>query len=79
MTHRQDLDSKDLVQLVEQSMEEDEMDYHDDGYIELVLKMMGSMCDGQNTVLQVSWVWTWWLSYILYWNGQLVWTPALGL
>lgn len=27
--------------------------YKDDGYIELVLKVLASMCDGQNTVLQV--------------------------
>ena len=47
------MESKELVQLVEQSMDEEEMDYHDDGYIELVLRMMGSMCDGQNTTLQV--------------------------
>ncbi|KAI0208429.1 Inositol 1,4,5-trisphosphate receptor type 2 [Lamellibrachia satsuma] len=46
------MESKELVQLVEQSMDEEEMDYHDDGYIELVLRMMGSMCDGQNTTLQ---------------------------
>ena len=48
------MDSKELVQLVEESMEEEEMDYHDDGYMELVLRMMGLMCDGQNTTLQVS-------------------------
>ena len=40
-------------ELVEQSLDKEEMDYHDDGYIELVLRMMGSMCDGQNTILQV--------------------------
>ena len=49
------MDSKELTQLVEESMEEEaEMDYHDDGYMELMLRMMGLMCDGQNTTLQVS-------------------------
>ena len=33
--------------------EGDELDYRDDGYIELVLKILGLMCDGQNRVLQV--------------------------
>ena len=47
------METKKLVQLVEQSLDKEEMDYHDDGYIELVLRMMGSMCDGQNTILQV--------------------------
>ncbi|KAI0212013.1 hypothetical protein LSAT2_003099 [Lamellibrachia satsuma] len=45
----EDMESKELV---EQSLDKEEMDYHDDGYIELVLRMMGSMCDGQNTILQ---------------------------
>ena len=31
-----------------------ELDYRDDGYIELVLKILGLMCDGQNRVLQVN-------------------------
>ena len=35
------------------SMADTDLDYHDDGYIEIVLKMMGLMCDNQNTVLQV--------------------------
>jgi len=34
--------------------EEMDMEYEDDGYIELVLKVLGLMCDGQNTQLQVS-------------------------
>lgn len=33
--------------------EEMEMEYEDDGYIELVLKVLGLMCDGQNARLQV--------------------------
>ncbi|KAI0240007.1 hypothetical protein LSAT2_009288, partial [Lamellibrachia satsuma] len=44
-----DMEGKELV---EQTLDKEEMDYHDDGYIELVLRMMGSMCDGQNTILQ---------------------------
>ena len=34
--------------------ETDGIDYHDDGYIELVLKILGLMCDGQNKTLQVN-------------------------
>ena len=30
------------------------LDTRDDGFIELVLKMLGLMCDGQNDTLQVS-------------------------
>lgn len=33
--------------------EEMSMEYKDDGYIELVLKVLGLMCDGQNERLQV--------------------------
>lgn len=33
--------------------EEMDMEYEDDGYIELVLKVLGLMCDGQNGRLQV--------------------------
>ena len=29
------------------------LDTRDDGFIELVLKMLGLMCDGQNDTLQV--------------------------
>jgi len=29
------------------------LDYKDEGYIELVLRMLGLMCDGQNKTLQV--------------------------
>ena len=32
----------------------DVLEYKDDGYIELVLKIMGLTCDGQNRTLQVS-------------------------
>ena len=31
-----------------------EVQYRNDGYIELVLKVMARMCDGQNHQLQVS-------------------------
>ena len=29
------------------------LQYQDEGYIELVLRVLASMCDGQNTTLQV--------------------------
>ena len=31
-----------------------ELEYEDNGYIELVLKVLGLMCDGQNARVQVS-------------------------
>ena len=31
----------------------DMLEYKDDGYIELVLKLLARVCDGQNTDLQV--------------------------
>ena len=49
----QNLDDEKLTDLVRMSMADTDLDYHDDGYIEIVLKMMGLMCDNQNTVLQV--------------------------
>ena len=33
--------------------QKDFADYKDEGYIELVLKILGLMCDGQNKILQV--------------------------
>lgn len=33
--------------------EEESLEYRNDGYIELVLKVMARMCDGQNHQLQV--------------------------
>lgn len=30
----------------------DELEYRDDGYLQLVLKILGLMCDGQNLILQ---------------------------
>ena len=33
--------------------QEMDMEYQDDGYIELILKVLGLMCDGQNARLQV--------------------------
>ena len=42
----------------EEEVEEEEADsaqeYRNDGYIELVLKVMARMCDGQNHHLQVN-------------------------
>lgn len=32
----------------------DDMEYKDEGYIELVLKVLAQMCDGQFTGLQVT-------------------------
>lgn len=31
----------------------DMLEYHDDGYIELVLKLLARICDGQHSGLQV--------------------------
>lgn len=48
-----ELTDEDIERMVRQSMGSlDEFDYEDDGYIELVLKLLGLMCDGQNTTLQ---------------------------
>ena len=47
------MDDKTLVAMVESQMQDDQIDYHDDGYIAIVLKMMGLMCDNQNETLQV--------------------------
>ena len=47
----------------EEEVEEEENDtaqeYRNDGYIELVLKVMARMCDGQNHQLQVKWNTVW--------------------
>lgn len=40
--------------------EEESLEYRNDGYIELVLKVMARMCDGQNHQLQV------WISIIFF-------------
>ena len=49
----QSIDDKELEELAYMTLEEnDELDYKDDGYIELVLRIMGLMCDGQNRILQ---------------------------
>ena len=32
---------------------EEELQYKDEGYLELMLRVMALMCDGQNTLLQV--------------------------
>ncbi len=51
----QDLEDRELRELAALTLQEDddELDYRDDGYIELVLKILGLMCDGQNKILQV--------------------------
>lgn len=49
----QEIDDNELEELAYMSLEDnDDLDYKDDGYIELVLRIMGLMCDGQNTILQ---------------------------
>ena len=49
------MDDKELLEIAKNIVSEDDdlLQYHDDGYIELLLKILGLMCDGQNTVLQV--------------------------
>lgn len=51
----QDLDEEEMEELTEKalSMSQD-MDFKDDGYIELVLRVLGLMCDNQYKGLQVS-------------------------
>ena len=51
----QDLDEEELKELTEGAiaMSED-LEFKDDGYIELVLRVLGLMCDNQNKGLQVS-------------------------
>ena len=53
----QDVDEKELEKEIEQmafsQMQESiDLEYRDDGYLKLVLKILGLMCDGQNEVLQ---------------------------
>ena len=45
---------KEVVPVLEESENSVLHLYKDDGYIELVLKVLASMCDGQNIVLQVN-------------------------
>lgn len=46
---------EELQELVSMSTDmTDELDFKDDGYIELVLRILGLMCDGQHDGLQVS-------------------------
>lgn len=57
MSLLQDMDEKELEKEMEElaySQLQDSMDleYSDDGYLQLVLKILGLMCDGQNKVLQ---------------------------
>lgn len=47
------MDSDELAEIEAMAAEEMDMEYEDDGYIELVLKVLGLMCDGQNGRLQV--------------------------
>jgi hypothetical protein len=50
----EELEEDDLAELAALSIEEsDILEYKDDGYIELVLKILGLICDGQNKTLQV--------------------------
>ena len=51
-----DFDEDELRNLAEAALsgEKAAMDYKDEGYLELVLKVLGQMCDGQNQILQVS-------------------------
>lgn len=54
LLYNQELDDSDLAELAVMSMEDsDVLEYKDDGYIELVLKILGLVCDGQNLTLQV--------------------------
>ncbi|ELT92253.1 hypothetical protein CAPTEDRAFT_194612, partial [Capitella teleta] len=49
----EELDETDLADLAAMSIEDgDILEYKDDGYIELVLKILGLVCDGQNQILQ---------------------------
>ena len=49
-----DLDEEELKELTENAVElSDDLDFKDDGYIELVLRVLGLMCDNQKKGLQV--------------------------
>ena len=50
----QGLDQEEIAEIEAMTAEEMDMEYQDEGYIELVLKVLGLMCDGQNKLLQVS-------------------------
>ena len=57
MISLQDMDEKELERQIEErayeQMEESmDLEYRDDGYLQLVLKILGLMCDGQNATLQ---------------------------
>lgn len=48
------MDHQQLEAAIAVTMKDDfNPDYRDDGYITLVLRIMGLMCDGQNKTLQV--------------------------
>ena len=49
----QALDSEEIAEIEAMASQEMDMEYQDDGYIELILKVLGLMCDGQNARLQV--------------------------
>ena len=50
----QELDDEELLELTEGAMStSDDLDFKDDGYIELVLRVLGLMCDNQKKGLQV--------------------------
>ena len=51
----QELDDDELKELTEGAVSMgDDLDFKDDGYIELVLRVLGLMCDNQKKGLQVS-------------------------
>lgn len=50
---RQDDDSPEELIATMDSGVADMLEYKDDGYIELVLKLLARICDGQNSKLQV--------------------------
>ncbi len=51
----QDVTDDELRELAKAALnsQDSDLDYRDDGFIELVLKILGLMCDGQNDILQV--------------------------
>ena len=51
----QDLDEEEMKELTESAIAmSDDLEFKDDGYIELVLRVLGLMCDNQHKGLQVS-------------------------
>ena len=53
--HPQDLDEDEMLELTESAISmSDDLEFKDDGYIELVLRVLGLMCDNQHKGLQVN-------------------------